>query len=56
MTLKILAAALLLGVSSFLVIRAIVNLPSKYERKPRALSSWNALDRGIDPTDIGEEE
>jgi len=25
--------------------------PSKYERAPRALNSWNALDKGIDPSD-----
>jgi hypothetical protein len=27
------------------------NLSSRYERKPRVLNSWNALDKGIDPTD-----
>ena len=26
-------------------------LSSRYERKPRVLNSWNALDRGIDPTE-----
>ena len=26
-------------------------LSSRYERKPRTISPWNAMDRGIDPTD-----
>ena len=26
-------------------------LSSRYERKPRVLNSWNALDKGIDPTE-----
>ena len=28
-----------------------INLSSRYERKPRILNSWNALDKGIDPTE-----
>jgi hypothetical protein len=24
---------------------------SRYERKPRVLNTWNALDNGIDPTE-----
>lgn len=27
------------------------NLSSRYERKPRQLNTWSALDQGIDPTD-----
>lgn len=27
------------------------NLSAKYERKPRVLNSWSALDQGIDPTE-----
>ncbi|CAN2193234.1 hypothetical protein MCEMZLE14_00581 [Candidatus Nanopelagicaceae bacterium] len=27
------------------------NLSSRYERKPRVLNPWNALDKGIDPTE-----
>ena len=27
------------------------NLSTRYERKPRVLNSWNALDKGIDPTE-----
>ena len=26
-------------------------LSSRYERKPRTLLPWNAMDKGIDPTD-----
>ena len=26
-------------------------ISARYERTPRALNSWNALDKGIDPTD-----
>jgi hypothetical protein len=25
-------------------------ISNRYERKPRELSAWNSLDRGIDPT------
>ncbi|CAB4931905.1 unannotated protein [freshwater metagenome] len=25
--------------------------PSRYERSPRTLTPWNALDNGIDPSD-----
>jgi hypothetical protein len=49
-----LVALLGLGVS-FVLIRRIVKLPSKYERKPVQLSSWASLDKGIDPTEAGEE-
>jgi hypothetical protein len=31
------------------------NLSSRYERKPRVLNSWNALDKGIDPTEEVEQ-
>ena len=35
---------------TFYVVRRIVKLPSRYERRPKDLSPWNALDQGIDPT------
>ena len=42
---------------SILVVFVIVllvgkkfNLSSRYERKPRVLNTWSALDEGIDPT------
>jgi len=28
-----------------------VRLSSRYERAPRKLSTWNSLDKGIDPTE-----
>ena len=44
-------------VSSLIVVFALVvviskkfNLSSRYERKPRELNTWSALDHGIDPT------
>jgi len=27
------------------------NLSTRYERSPRELNSWSALDKGLDPTD-----
>jgi hypothetical protein len=43
---------------SVVVIYALViligkkfRLSSRYERKPRTLNNWSALDKGIDPTD-----
>jgi hypothetical protein len=44
-------------ISAVVVFAAVIligkkfNLSSRYERKPRVLDSWNALDKGIDPTD-----
>ena len=44
-------------VISLIVVFALVvviskkfNLSSRYERKPRELNAWSALDHGIDPT------
>jgi hypothetical protein len=44
-------------VISLIVVFALVvviskkfNLSSRYERKPRELNTWSALDHGIDPT------
>lgn len=34
-----------------LLIGRKFKLSSRYERKPRVLNSWNALDKGIDPTE-----
>ncbi len=33
-----------------IVISKRFKLSSKYERKPRELNMWSALDHGIDPT------
>ena len=35
---------------TFYIVRRIIKLPSRYERRQRDLSPWNALDQGIDPT------
>lgn len=35
---------------TFYIVRRIVKLPSRYERRPKDLSPWNALDQGIDPS------
>lgn len=46
-----------LGFSLFLVavfaisISRRVRLSARYERSPRKLSPWNAMDKGIDPTE-----
>jgi hypothetical protein len=44
-------------VISLVVVFALVvliskrfNLSSRYDRKPRELNTWSALDHGIDPT------
>ncbi|MDA2962261.1 MAG: hypothetical protein O3A27_00655 [Actinomycetota bacterium] len=42
-TLIILAVVLLLGRK--------MKLSSRYERSPKKLNSWSALDQGIDPSD-----
>jgi len=41
---------------AFFVIRRIIKLPSRYERKPQVLSPWNSLDHGIDPSIPKERE
>lgn len=48
--LTIAGAALVVMVLVALIGRKF-NLSSRYERKPRVLNSWNALDKGIDPTE-----
>ena len=45
-------AAMAVVVMAFVVlIGRKFNLSSRYERKPSVLNSWNALDKGIDPTE-----
>lgn len=46
LSLAFIAIALL----TFFIARRIVRLPSRYERRPKNLSPWNALDQGIDPS------
>lgn len=44
------ATAISLMALTFYLARRIIKLPSRYERRPKDLSPWNALDQGIDPT------
>ncbi|CAB4330781.1 MAG: hypothetical protein F2851_00760 [Actinobacteria bacterium] len=42
----------LLAVASIaIVLSRSLKLSNRYERAPRELSEWNAIDKGIDPTD-----
>ena len=47
---RFIAVALVVLVAFYFVLRAIIKLPSRYERSPKNLSSWNALDEGFDPS------
>lgn len=46
----LIAMAISLIVLTIYVVRRIVKLPSRYERRPKHLPPWNALDQGIDPS------
>jgi hypothetical protein len=46
-----LAFSLLLIAILAISISRKVRLASRYERAPRKLSTWNSLDKGIDPTE-----
>lgn len=35
---------------TFFVVRRIIKLPTRYERRPKDISPWNSLDQGIDPS------
>jgi hypothetical protein len=41
-------------ISATFVLGRSMKLSSRYERKPRKLSDWNAQDQGIDPTQDNE--
>ncbi len=47
---KFVTIALAVVVAFFFILKGIVRLPSRYERRPKNLSPWNALDEGIDPS------
>ncbi len=47
---KFVVITLVAFIAFFFIVRAIMKLPSKYERRPKNLSPWNALDEGIDPS------
>jgi hypothetical protein len=42
--------SLVLVFALVIVISKRFKLSSKYDRKPRELNTWSALDHGIDPT------
>ena len=44
------ALSILVVYSLVLLIGRKFKLSSRYERKPRVLNTWSALDEGIDPT------
>ena len=44
------AISLVVVFALVVVISKKFNLSSRYERKPRELNTWSALDHGIDPT------
>ena len=50
---KFIAIAIPLFALTLLIVWRILKLPSRYERRPKELSPWNALDIGIDPS-VGE--
>lgn len=47
---EFIAITLMLVIVIFFIVRGIMRLPSRYERRPKNLSPWNALDEGIDPS------
>ena len=44
------ALSILVVYSLVLLLGKKVKLSSRYERKPRVLNTWSAIDEGIDPT------
>lgn len=44
------ALSILVVYSLVLLIGKKFKLSARYERKPRVLNTWSALDEGIDPT------
>ncbi len=54
-TIEILISVVIV-VSLTLILSRSLKLSSKYDRKPRKLSDWNAQDQGIDPTQESESD
>ena len=46
-----LLTSIVLVIALVLLLSSKLKLSSRYERKPRTLSSWSAQDHWIDPTD-----
>jgi hypothetical protein len=47
---KLAFSLLLISILAISISRK-VRLASRYERAPKKLSTWNSLDKGIDPTE-----
>jgi hypothetical protein len=47
---KLAFSILLISILAISISRK-VRLASRYERAPKKLSTWNSLDKGIDPTE-----
>lgn len=47
---------LVVAVLAFYVFRRIAKLPTRYERHPKELSPWDALDQGVDPSRPAESD
>jgi hypothetical protein len=47
---KLNLSLILVAIAAISISRKM-RLSQRYERKPRQLSDWSALDKGIDPTD-----
>jgi hypothetical protein len=47
---KLVFSLILIAVIAISISRK-VRLASRYERAPKKLSTWNSLDKGIDPTE-----
>jgi len=45
------AIAAVIVLALVLLLARKFKLSSRYEREPRQLNSWSALDKGIDPTE-----
>ena len=43
--------SIVVALTFVLAIGRKFKISSRYERKPRTLNSWSALDKGIDPTE-----
>ena len=52
---QLIVGGLVVAAIALFIIRRIIKLPSRYERKPENQSPWGALDQGIDPS-ISEEK
>jgi hypothetical protein len=54
---KVMSDLLPIGIAAVFVMAIVLllarkfKLSSRYERAPRQLNSWSALDKGIDPTE-----